>query len=317
MQEEFQFAVPQFIIDFKDTFVGLLLMTISGSPYLLLKECEKMRTDVIGRVSFANCDPLFHGLDPKWKVLPAPPSWLTGHLLRGECLIAPIPMADLARNADTLCAIDSIGIASDGGVGSVLLFGDCPVEEMRDIAVPTDSSTSRTLLPWLLSERGFRPRLIEMGPNLESMLDRCDGALLIGDRAIHHAHLQPSLVRMDLGDEWLDITGMPMVFGVFCARQDADSAAVNLAISDLESALSRFENDPSFRQEVIARSAQVTRFSVSRMDTYFGSEVRNRLTEGDRASMQQFATKVCGLKKEVPWWNGHQSEPVNRRNAAS
>ena len=292
-------------------------MIISGFLYRLQKGCERMRTDVIGRVSFANCDPLFHGLDPKWKVLPAPPSWLTGHLLRGECLIAPIPMADLARNSDILCAIDSIGIASDGGVGSVLLFGDCPVEEMRDIAVPTDSSTSRTLLPWLLSERGFRPRLIEMGPNLESMLERCDGALLIGDRAIHHAHLQPDLVRMDLGDEWLDITGMPMVFGVFCARQDADSTAVNQAVSDLENTLSRFENDSLFRKEVILKSAKVTRFSVSRMETYFGSEVRNRLTASDRSSMQRFATEVCGLEGEVPWWVGHQSEPVNRRNAAS
>ena len=35
------------------------------------------------------------------KVLPA--SFMVDrHLLRGECLIAPIPMADLARNADTL-----------------------------------------------------------------------------------------------------------------------------------------------------------------------------------------------------------------------
>ena len=64
--------------------------------------------NTIGRVAFMNCDPLFVGLDESFHVLPAPPSWLTGHLLRGECLIAPIPMADLARNADTLCAIDSI-----------------------------------------------------------------------------------------------------------------------------------------------------------------------------------------------------------------
>ena len=59
----------------------------------------------------------------------------------------PYPLADFVKNIDTLQAIDSIGIASDGGVGSVLLFGDRPIEEMRDVAVPTDSSTSRTLLP--------------------------------------------------------------------------------------------------------------------------------------------------------------------------
>jgi len=94
-----------------------------------------LRQDVIGRVSFANCDPLFHDLAGHWRILPAPPSWLTGHLMRGECLIAPIPLADFVKNIDTLQAIDSIGIASDGGVGSVLLFGDRPIEEMRDIAL--------------------------------------------------------------------------------------------------------------------------------------------------------------------------------------
>ena len=35
----------------------------------------------IGRVSFINCEPLFHGLEDTWNILPAPPSWLTGHLI--------------------------------------------------------------------------------------------------------------------------------------------------------------------------------------------------------------------------------------------
>ena len=66
-----------------------------------------MRDDVIGRVSFANCDPLFHELGGHWQILPAPPSWLTGHLLRGECLIAPIPLADFVKNIhlDTPCLL--------------------------------------------------------------------------------------------------------------------------------------------------------------------------------------------------------------------
>ncbi|MEC8541697.1 MAG: hypothetical protein VXY53_07655, partial [Candidatus Thermoplasmatota archaeon] len=45
----------------------------------------------IGRVAFMNCDPLFLQLRDSWDVLSAPPSWLTGHLLRRDCVIAPIP----------------------------------------------------------------------------------------------------------------------------------------------------------------------------------------------------------------------------------
>ena len=102
--------------------------------------------NVIGRVAFLNCDPLFHGLDSKWDVLPAPPSWLTGHLLRRDCVLAPIPAADYARNADELVLVPEIGICSKGEVGSVLVFGQQPVEKMETIALPTDSMTSVALL---------------------------------------------------------------------------------------------------------------------------------------------------------------------------
>jgi len=281
-----------------------------------------MREDVIGRVSFANCDPIFHDLGGHWRILPAPPSWLTGHLLRGECLIAPIPLADFVKNIETLQAIDSIGIASDGGVGSVLLFGDRPIDEMRDIAVPTDSSTSRTLLPWLLSRRGRSPRLIEMGPNLGTMLNRCDGALIIGDRAIDEAKLNPHLVRMDLGSEWLDQTGLPMVFGVFCARRDSDPMAIKRAVVALQDNLALFENNEIHRNKVINASSERTRFSTDRIAHYFQSEVRNRLKPEDKESMTLFAEQVTGYEGPVPWWDEDQSsssnpDPVNRRRASS
>ena len=46
-----------------------------------------------------------------------------------------------------------------------------------------------------------------MGPDLGQMLERCDGALLIGDRALDEAARHPELVRMDLGEAWKDWTG--------------------------------------------------------------------------------------------------------------
>ena len=173
----------------------------------------------LGRVAFLNCDPLYHQISEEWKILAAPPAWLTGHLLRKDCLIAPIPAADWALNRDELTLVPGMGIISDGSVGSVLLFGEREIEEMRDVALPTDSATSRRLLMYLLNKRGHDPRPVEMGPDLESMLERCDGALLIGDRALHEAQKRPDLVRMDLGMEWKDVTGLPMVFAVSCLER--------------------------------------------------------------------------------------------------
>ena len=50
--------------------------------------------NILGKVAFVNCDPLFHDLPKPWEILHAPPSWLTGHVLRKDCLLAPIPTAD-------------------------------------------------------------------------------------------------------------------------------------------------------------------------------------------------------------------------------
>ena len=248
----------------------------------------------IGRVSFINCDPLFHGLGPEWKVLSAPPSWLTGHLLRNDCLMAPIPAADFADNCDDLMLIPDIGISSRGEVGSVLLFGDRKIDEMRDVAIPSDSSTSVRLLKYLLAERGCDPRLVLMGPDLDTMLNRCDGALLIGDRALNAAREYPERVRMDLGSSWMDCTGNSMVFGVFAARRDTPLATLKLAHRALLERLDDFEKNVSVRSEVIESSAKKTGQSQERIQRYFG-EVINRLQSDDLDGLETFLKSVCGM----------------------
>ena len=94
-------------------------------------------TKTLGRVAFINCDPLYHELDSTWKVLSAPPSWLTGHVLRRDCILAPIPAADYAKHAEELVLVPDIGIGSQGEVGSVLLFGAVPLSSMKTIALPS------------------------------------------------------------------------------------------------------------------------------------------------------------------------------------
>ena len=252
----------------------------------------------IGRVAFMNCDPLFVGLDDSYHVLPAPPSWLTGHLLRRDCVLAPIPAADYAKHSDELALVPEIGICSKGEVGSVLVFGNRPLEEMRDIALPTDSSSSVALLKFLLKQRGIDPRPVEMGPDLDTMLERCDGALLIGDRALDRAKTNPELVQLDLGQAWLDLTGQPMVFGVFAARKDTPLEAVKAAHQALLSRLSSFEENPLTREKVLLHAHLHSDMSMERLNRYFG-EVFNRLDDEHVDGLRQFLSNCCELK-EMP-----------------
>ena len=248
----------------------------------------------IGRVAFLNCDPLFHSLDSPWKVLSAPPSWLTGHLLRRDCVIAPIPAADYAKHSEELALIPELGICSKGEVGSVILFGEGPIENMSTIALPSDSSSSVALLKFILSQRNLTPSLQTMAPEIDEMLKICDGALLIGDRALDYARDNPDMVRIDLGTAWLEATGKPMVFGVFAARRDTDMADIKSAQKVLLDCLDLFESSKECRELVISEGVEKSGLSSERLEKYFG-EVFNRLDEIHIEGLNQFLIQACDM----------------------
>ncbi len=257
-------------------------------------------SEVLGRVSFVNCDPLFHNLSQKWTILPAPPAWLTGHLLRKDCLVAPIPAADYAANSSELILLPDIGIASEGAVGSVLLFSNRELHKIRDIALPTDSSTSRKLVLYILSEMGLDPKTLDMGPDLKEMLSKCDAALLIGDRALDEAQRNPDLVKMDLGQEWQKLTGLPMVFGVFAAPSSAPVDKLKQAHNDLLSNAINFRDNQQVKDEVIRATATRSGFSIERINGYF-NEVTNILSPDSVTGLELFLTEVCGLETDIEW----------------
>jgi chorismate dehydratase len=252
----------------------------------------------IGRVAFINCDPLFYGLDGSWNVLAAPPSWLTGHVLRKDCILAPIPAADYAKHADELLLLPDIGIGSQGEVGSVLLFGAIPLEDMKTIALPSDSATSVALLKYLISQRGMEMAYVETGPDYDAMMSLADGALLIGDRALEAAREFPEMVQLDLGKAWMESEGLPMIFGVFVARKDTPIKALKTAHQSLVKNLKAFESEPSRREAVIAWSMEKSGLAYERLDKYYG-EVFNRLDAHHLNGLFRFLSHACNMKSEA------------------
>jgi len=256
-------------------------------------------TQTIGRVAFLNCDPLFNGIDEKWEILPAPPSWLTGHLLRKDCIIAPIPTADYAANREELMLLPDIAIASNGEVGSVLVFSKMDLDDLKSVAIPSDSATSVSLLKHLLSRLNCEIEYEQMGPDLDSMLSSNDAALLIGDRALVEAENHPDLVKMDLGHEWMLETNLPMVFGVFAARRDSPIEMIKKAHSELVERLVNFET--TGRQRVVEESAKRIGLDEQRVDKYFG-EVLNRLDSKGELGLERFLREVCGVSQELSFF---------------
>jgi chorismate dehydratase len=133
-----------------------------------------------------------------------------------------------------------------------------------------------------------------MAPEIEPMLDDCDGALLIGDSALEYARKYPQMVKLDLGQAWLEDTGKPMVFGVFAARKDTPVSEVKSAQKELLKSLDLFESSVEYRNAVISKAIDKSGLSRSRLEKYFG-EVFNRLDKPHIEGLNEFLSKACDV----------------------
>jgi chorismate dehydratase len=183
----------------------------------------------LGHIQFLNCLPLYYGLVKNDVLLDvdlvkAAPRDLATHLLDAELDIAPIPAIEYARHADDLMLLPDIAISSFGEVQSILLLSKRPAAELggATVALTDTSRTSQVLARILLARRwDVDATFIEMPSDLPTMMREAEAALLIGDDALR-AYWQPpeGLTAYDLGREWTDWTGLPMVYAVWAVRRE-------------------------------------------------------------------------------------------------
>ena len=135
--------------------------------------------------------------------------------------IGLVPCAELDKLA--LGFLPDLGIATEGPVRSILLISKKPFGEIRTLAADASSRTSVALTRILLGEvYGCKPIITRMLPNLNSMLTRTDSALIIGDPALR---IDPTglgnLYVLDLGEAWVNWSGLPMVFAVWAGKAES------------------------------------------------------------------------------------------------
>jgi predicted solute-binding protein len=149
----------------------------------------------------------------------------------GEADIGLVPCAEVERLG--LHFLPDVGIASDGPVRSIYLISKVPIPEIRTLAADSSSRTSVALARMILAERyGCRPELRSLPPELDAMLGACDAALIIGDPALQ---IEPSSLPwkvLDLAEEWIEWTGLPMVFAVWAGRKPCLTPEVREAFVD-------------------------------------------------------------------------------------
>jgi chorismate dehydratase len=189
----------------------------------------------LGAVDYLNARPLVYGLDKRqdhFALRFDPPSRCAVLLHEGSIDVGMIPVIEYCRGPEYRI-VPGMAIVSARTVASVALFTKVPVERIRTIAADTSSRTSNALLRILCAERfGIRPAFTPMAPDPDAMLAEHDAALIIGDPALYLDPGAKSVEKIDLGEEWTDMTGLPFVWAFWAGRPGVVSPAAVAALRE-------------------------------------------------------------------------------------
>jgi predicted solute-binding protein len=145
------------------------------------------------------------------------PSACAASVAGGVADVGIIPVIEMARHG--LPSVPGLGIASDGEVRSIFIVSHVPAGKIRSLALDTSSRTSVGLARVILERKyGVQPRTIPYPPNVTKMLTLADAALVIGDPALRLSPEQEGYFVYDLGREWTEMTGLPMVYAMWAGR---------------------------------------------------------------------------------------------------
>lgn len=180
----------------------------------------------IGKFGYLNNYLPYYWLEKQgYDVVESNPREMT-ELLGSSIDFAPVPAYYYLLNKERLRSYDFC-VASTNRVISVLVVSKNNKRlDKGSIAITNHSMTSVNLLKIILREKGMENKLVAPDNSKPTpLLDNSDYALVIGDEAIKARMLYR--VVMDLGEEWYELTGKPMVFGISASLKDFDASVTN------------------------------------------------------------------------------------------
>lgn len=187
-------------------------------------------TLVIGEISYTNILPFFYYINRKKLVengcsfVPKIPAELNRDIQEGLVDIGGISSFAYGQNYKNYTLLPNVSVSSSKAVGSIFLFSKYPIEQLngKSLGLTSSSATSVHLMKLILDHfYRFEMNYELMDPHFETMMDKHDGCLLIGDDAILTLWDKgQKYYRYDLGELWYKHTGLPMTFAVFAVRND-------------------------------------------------------------------------------------------------
>jgi chorismate dehydratase len=237
--------------------------------------------------------PLDASLASKYQIDRMSPSECAQRLAAGTADIGLIPIAALATTPG-LRILPGCTIASKGRVRSLLLVrrANQPLETLRSVAADTASRTT-VAYTRILFHKWKNPTVpfLPMAADLDSMLDKADAAIVIGDPALFALEERSNrfertgeeLVYHDLAHEWKTLTGLPFVSAVWGVAQGSPLDE-SIAADFIQSRIHGLENIEALATEWSAKLP----ISESTIRTYLANNIHYVLDEECIEGMRGF-----------------------------
>lgn len=248
-------------------------------------------------ISYLNTVPLIWGLENGPRRHPFQldyclPSEGAERIRSGQSDIGILPVIEMARQR--LSYFPGLGIACDGPVRTIFLISKVPPSEIRTLAVDRGSRTSVMLARIILSRKfNVHPTLTVAEPVLDDMLASNDAALIIGDPALLIDPATLPYLTLDLGHEWKQLTGLPMVFAVWCGPANFITPANSQLFLD-----SLAYGERHIATIVAGQSAQL-RLPPDLVRSYLTENIRFRLGDNEYKGMRTYLEYAAALEPDL------------------
>jgi len=237
-------------------------------------------------VSYFNTQPLLLGIEKadflsKIELVKDYPAKIAQALIDGQIDIGLVPVAITPFLTDPHI-VSEYCIGTRTKVASVAIFSKVPMDQIESIYLDYQSRTSVKLARFLL--QAFWKKDIQFLKAQEGYIQAIEGTtagVIIGDRAL--VNLTNFDYVYDLGEAWIEHTGLPFVFAAWMSNQPIPEAFKTL-----------FNNANAYGVEHIDEvlNQLPPRTHDYDMEVYYTKNIEYQLTDTMQQGMQLFLEKV-------------------------
>jgi chorismate dehydratase len=245
----------------------------------------------VGIVNYLNTKPLIFGIQhspvaENLLLIEDYPANVAKMLKEGSIDVGLVPVAVIPHLQEYHIITDYC-IGCTGPVASVAIFSEVPIDRIEKVLLDYQSRTSVALAKVLLRKYWqIEPELIDTKADYRGAIKGTTAGVVIGDRALEQRKVSPYIY--DLGEAWIDFTGLPFVFAAWVSNKPLPADFIAAFNEANKKGLENINN-------VVAGIP----YNVFDLHKYYTEHISYELTQEKRRGLDQFLSFVTEPEANV------------------